>query len=42
MKYALAFAASFALAWFIVLPQVATSQNLAPPLWRIDSRMNLV
>jgi hypothetical protein len=32
MKYALAFAASFVLVWFIVLPQVATSEGTAPPL----------
>lgn len=30
MKYALAFAASFVLVWFIVLPQVATSEGIAP------------
>jgi hypothetical protein len=42
MKYALAFAASFVLVWFIVLPQVATSEGIA--LLRfpgIDSRMSM-
>jgi len=32
MKYALAFATSFVLAWFIILPDVATSKSLAIPM----------